>query len=82
MTYLTALEIASNHPNGDIKIMEGQDKETLKWAGFIFLMRNGEIHKLMISMEPSDIWAGFDTQEEATTKMQELIDFAINYVNP
>jgi hypothetical protein len=80
MRLLTALEIATNQPNGDILITAGQHKETLKWASFMYLMRDGNIHKLMLSYDIGvNDFEGFDTEEIAKQKMEDLVQFAINY---
>lgn len=81
MTVLTALEIASNYPNGDILINSAQDKETLKWTSFMYLLRDGQIHKLMLSFNISETFQGWDTQKEAEDKMEEMAQIAITHVN-
>ena len=76
MRLLTALEIATNQPNGDILITAMQHKETLKWASFMYLMRDGKIHKLMLSYDINENFEGFDTEEIAKTKMEDLVKVA------
>lgn len=78
MRLLTALEIATNQPNGDIWITALQHKETLKWASFMYLMRDGNIHKLMLSFDIGvNDFEGFDTEEIAKQKMEDLVQVAI-----
>jgi hypothetical protein len=78
MRLLTALEIATNQPNGDILITAMQHKETLKWASFMYLMRDGNIHKLMLSYDIGENgFEGFDTEEIAKQKMEDLVQVAI-----
>ena len=49
MTRLTALTISANYPeNISIKTTENDDS---KWAGFCYLMRDGNIHSLGINSE-------------------------------
>ncbi len=79
MRLLTALEIATNQPNGDILIEAMQHKETHKWASFMYLMRDGQIHKLMLSFDINEQFEGFDTEELAKTKMEELVQVAITH---
>ncbi len=79
MRLLTALEIASNQPNGDILITSEQDKKTLKWASFMYLMRDGQIHKLILSYEINQNFKGFDSKEDAIIKMENLVQYAIEY---
>ena len=77
MTLLTALEIATNQPNGDVLIVAMQHKETLKWASFMYLMRDGHIHKLMLSYDIGvNGFEGFETEEIAKTKMEDLVKVA------
>ena len=79
MTFITALEIATNQPNGDILITAGQHKETLKWGSFMFMMRDGNIHKLMVSYDIGENgFEGFDTEGIAIQKMEDLVKIAID----
>lgn len=80
MNLITALEIATNYPNGDILIEAVQDKKTNKWVSLMYLLRDGSIHKLMLSFDTSDEFPGWDTAQEAKDKMEELAQFAINHV--
>lgn len=77
MTLLTIIEIATNYANGDVEIMTVKHKETEKWTSLLYLMRDGNIHKLMISFDINDKFLGWDTEDEAKKKMQELVDMAI-----
>lgn len=79
MTTLTALEIATNHPNGDILIEAVQHKETGKWTSLMYLLRDGNIHKLMLSFDINENFQGFETELEAKTKMDELCQVAIDH---
>lgn len=80
MRLLTALEIATNQPNGDILITAMQHKETLKWASFMYLMRDGHIHKLMLSYDIGvNDFEGFDTEQLAIEKMESLVQVAIDF---
>ena len=76
MILLTALEIATNQPNGDILITAIQNKQTFKWSSFMYLMRDGKIHKLMLSYDINENFEGFDTEEIAKTKMEYLVKLA------
>lgn len=79
MNLITALEIASNYPNGDILIEGAQHKETGKWTSLMYLMREGQIHKLMLSFDINEKFAGWDTEKEAKDKMEELAQAAIDH---
>ena len=79
MNLITALEIASNYPNGDILIEATQHKD--KWTSLMYMLRDGHIHKLMLSFDISEQFAGFDSKEEAISKMEEVAQAAIKYVN-
>lgn len=78
MTTLTAMEIASNYPNGDILIEGAQHKETGKWTSLMYMLRDGNIHKLMLSFDINEKFEGWETEKEAKDKMEELVQFAIN----
>lgn len=80
MRFITALEIASNYPNGDILIEAVQHKETGKWTSLMYMLRDGDIHKLMLSFDISNKFAGWDTEKEAKDKMEEIAQTAIKYV--
>ena len=80
MNFITALEIATNYPNGDIMTVGAQHKETGKWTSLMYLMRDGEIHKLMLSFDINENFAGWDTEKEAVDKMEEMAQFAIQHI--
>lgn len=79
MTLLTALEIATNQPNGDILITAKQNKKTLKWSSFMYLMRDGHIHKMILSSEIDEKFEGFDSEEIAKTNMENLVKLAVDF---
>lgn len=80
MRLITALEIATNQPNGDILIVAMKHKETLKWGSFMYMMRDGNIHKLMLSYDIGENgFEGFDTEEIAKQKMEDLVQEAIDF---
>lgn len=79
MTVLTAMEIASNYPNGDILIEAYKSKTTEKWFSFMYLLREGKIHKLMLSFDETEEFKGWETEEEAKAKMDELAQAAITH---
>jgi hypothetical protein len=81
MTVLTMLEIATNYPDG-IAIDAAQHKETLKWGSFMWMLRDGHYHKLMLSFDVGENGCvGFNSEEEAIKKMEEVRDNAIAYYN-
>ena len=66
LTLITAMEIAYNYPD-DILIDAAHDKDTDKWAAFIYRLKEGEIHKLMISTIPY-----YDSAESAKDEMHTM----------
>lgn len=81
MNLITALEIATNYPNGDILIECSQYKDTQKWTSLMYLLRCGRIHKLMLSFDRNEKFAGWDTEKEAKEIMENVRDSAIKYIN-
>ena len=81
MNLITALEITTNYPCGDILITATQHKETSKWFSQMYLMRNGRIHKLMLSYDKSENFDGWDTDKEAKDKMEEVAKMAFTHIN-
>lgn len=71
---ITALELYSNHPD-DISTGAVKDIDSKKWAGYIYLLRDGEIHKVMLSTDPL-----FDTQQEAVSYMDDCRDRIVNFM--
>lgn len=81
MNLVTAYEIASNYPNGDILISPAQHKQTGKWTSLMYMMRDGHIHRLMLSFDINDNFEGWNTEKEAIDAMEDMAQFAIKYVN-
>lgn len=79
MNLITALEIYTNHPNGDILITSAQHKETNKFTSLMYLMRNGHIHKLMLSFDINEKFSGWDKEEDAIKEMEKIRNSAIQY---
>lgn len=73
MTVLTTLELAGNHP--DNTLINATEQEDGKFSSFCHILRNGEIHKLLLSTKPV-----FDSEQEAIDKMTELIEDVIKKV--
>lgn len=65
MTQLTALELAGNYP--DNVLIASREAPDGKYAVFCYMMRDGEIHKLMLSSSPV-----FDSAEKAESYMHEI----------
>lgn len=65
MTQLTAMELAGNYP--DNILINSQKSPEGKYAVFCYMMRNGEIHKLMLSSQPV-----FDSSSDAENYMHEV----------
>lgn len=81
MNLITALLIASNYKKGNILIEAAQHKETSKWTSLMYQLIDGDIHRLMLSFDISEKFAGFDSKEEAISKMEEVVQIAIKAVN-
>lgn len=79
MTLLTAYEIANNYPD-NILIDAAQDKTTNKWLSAMYLIRNAQIHKTMLSFEINEGFSGFDSKEVAVAAMNEVAQAAIKYI--
>jgi|AntAceMinimDraft_4_1070372.scaffolds.fasta_scaffold01637_8 hypothetical protein len=47
----------------------GQDKETGKWSGVVYLYKNGHIHTTLFSSN-----CVFDTKDIAISKMKEIVE--------
>lgn len=65
MTQLTALELAGNYP--DNVLITSREVPDGKYAVFCYMMRDGEIHKLMLSSSPV-----FNSAEKAENYMHEV----------
>jgi len=64
MTRLTAIELGTNYPE-NIKIDTAE--ENGKFAVFCYLLKGGEIHKLMLSSSPN-----FKSAESANKYLHDL----------
>ena len=73
MTLLTALEVAGNYPD-NILITHAQ--HNTKYSGHCYLLRDGDIHKEMLSTTPV-----FSSSEEAESKMHEIAKICVDYVS-
>jgi hypothetical protein len=67
MTTRTHLIIQTNYP-GNILVSHAQDKNTGKYAGFIYLMKDGHIHTCLASTEFI-----YETGEEIEGKINETV---------
>ncbi len=76
MTVLTALEIAGNYPE-NISIIAHKAPDRNAWTSFMYMLRNGDIHKTMLSFDNFP----FKSKVEATSKMKEVAKAAIDHVN-
>jgi len=68
MTVRTLMILESNYPD-NILICTGQDKETLKWAGFVYLLKDGHIHYLLANTANV-----FESEEIATSTIKDNIE--------
>jgi len=71
LTVLTALTIKGNYPD-DIEVSTGGKDSA--YAGFIYLMRDGEIRRPLISTQ-----AVFETKEAAETAMNDVIKDCLDF---
>jgi hypothetical protein len=67
MTTLTAMEIAGNHP--DNLLVESRKNSEDMHACYLYLIRDGNIHKMMLSSEYV-----FETAKNATDYMDQTIE--------
>ena len=65
MTLITAVELGSNYP--DNIMIEAAKQENGKFSSFCYLMRDGNIHKLMLSTQSI-----FDSKEDAENALHNL----------
>ena len=72
MTLITLIEIATNHENGDLNVLTSEKDG--KHACFLYLMRDGEIHKLMLSSDHI-----FDSEKDAEDYMNTTIDGCVEH---
>lgn len=79
MNLITIIEIATNYPNGDILIETYKDKKYKKYGAHMYLMRNGNYHKTMLSFNLTDEFKGFDSSKKAKEAMNEYVEFAVNH---
>jgi hypothetical protein len=70
MTVLTAMELAGNYPE-NTKI-ESQKATDGKFCSFLYMLRDGSIHKLMLSTK-----AVFETAKDAEDALHELGQWAV-----
>lgn len=75
MRYLTALEIAGNYPE-NILIDAQKDPESENWTSLMYMTRDGNIHKLMLSFDNFP----YKSKKEAISKMTEMAELAVNYI--
>ena len=45
----------------------------------MYLMRDGQIHKLMLSFDINEKFIGWDTEKEAKDEMEKVVQLAINH---
>ncbi len=74
MTLLTAFEIEANYP--EEILIETPQGDNGKFAGYMYRLKEGNVHKLMVSSE-----FVFNTAEEAKKVIVNACEFAIEYVN-
>ena len=78
MRLITALEIAGNYPD-NILIAAAQHKETGKWTSLMYMLRDDkQIHKLMLSFDINEKFLGWDTEQEAIEKMEDVAKAAMD----
>ena len=77
MNLMTILEIASCYPE-EILITASQASNG-KWLSQMYRLKNGEIHKIMLSYDIQEGFEGFESEEEAKEKMTAVALSAIKY---
>lgn len=71
---LSAIHIATNYP--DNILIDAHEHDGGKFAGFIYLMRNSCIHRIIVESTPS-----FNNSVEAEDYMQTVVNFSIYTYN-
>ncbi|NBA76843.1 hypothetical protein GOQ04_14895 [Emticicia sp. ODNR4P] len=72
MTLRTVLEIAGNYPD-NIQI-DSCKQENGKYASFAYLLRDGQIHRLMVSTN-----ALFDSKEDANKVLKDFCENCLKH---
>lgn len=72
MTLATALTIVNNYPE-NILISAGYHTEKKGWYGTVYLLRDGEIHRSLISHN-SQYQKPFDSSELAENHLKEICE--------
>jgi len=72
MTELTAIELAGNYPD-NIQI-DALKSDNGKFAAFCYRLKDGEIHKLMLSTQPV-----FENEEEANNSLHEVAKACVKH---
>jgi len=72
MTAITALTIANNYPE-NIQISAGYNTDKKGWYGTVYLIRDGEIHRPLISHN-SNYQQPFESAEKAEEHLKEICE--------
>lgn len=65
------MTIYGNYPD-DILISTAQNKPNRKFSGWVYLMRNGQIHRPIVNTE-----FVYDSEEQAKKAMTDLCDWCV-----
>lgn len=77
MNLLTALEIYYNYPE-NISITAAQHISG-RWCSFMYRLKEGFVHKLMLSYDITGEGGGFETDKEALDAMHNVAKQCIDY---
>lgn len=67
LSLLTVMTLANNYPD-NVLVTAGGNEES-KWSGFIYLLRDGEIHRCLANSQPV-----YDSEVEAKTEIKNYIE--------
>lgn len=80
MTILSALEIKSNYPDNTL-IGVFQDKNNNLYGAFLYLLREGNIHKIIVNHNKGYYFSEQEAIESMELICKEAIDYIKEYKN-
>lgn len=72
MSRITMIIIGTNYPDN---LYLGSGKDGDKYSGFIYLLKDGDIHNLLISTKPI-----FDSEEDCIKHLNELCNNCVKFL--
>lgn len=71
LSLLTCIEITNCYP--EEVLVEAERYDNGKWLGVLYRIKDGVVHKTLISQNATEDFHGYETKEEAIQKMEDLI---------